>query len=120
MIPVGIDCETVIVQMRAIISRYPQAELIIYGYDKGEQSDPEHPIVGILQEVVTNLGKLRPEPTPDIALSDCRYWRYQGTPAFWYGTDGSLCSKANEYIKIDELLHIAKTYVLTGLRYLHG
>lgn len=120
VMPVGTDCQAVIAQMQAIVARYPQATLTIYGYDEGELSDPNDPMVAMLQQAVVALGKKQPEPTPDVALSDCRYWRYRGIPAFWYGSDGSLCSKANENIKIDELVHLAKTYVLVGMRYLAG
>lgn len=70
--------------------------------------------------MVSMLGCKKPEPIPDIAISDCRYWRKEGIPAFWYGVDGSRCSIANEYIEIDELLHLVYTYTLVGIVYLNS
>lgn len=64
------------------------------------------------------LGRKKPEPVPDIAISDCRHWRYRGIPAFWCGADGSRYSAANEYVEIEELLHLVRTYTLAAMQYL--
>lgn len=118
VIPVGADPYLVFQQANKMISNYPEAELILEGINVADISDPNHEMVGILQDTVTMQGWEKPEPVPDIAISDCRYWRYRGIPAFWYGVDGSRCSAANEYVDIEELLHLVPTYILAALQYL--
>ena len=118
VIPVGADPYLVFQQANKIISNYPEAELILEGISAWDISDPNHEMVDILQNTVTMLGREKPEPVPDIAISDCRHWRYRRIPAFWYGADGSRCSAANEYVDIEELLHLVRTYTLAALQYL--
>lgn len=118
VIPVGADPYAVYRKAFDIVSRYPEAELIFEGVSVGDLSAPNHEMVKILQDTVTRLGREKPVPVPDIAISDCRHWRYRGIPAFWYGPDGSRCSAANEYVEIEELLHLVRTHTLAAAKYL--
>lgn len=118
VVPAGTDPYDVYATARDIVERYPEATFEWEGAASADVSDPSHEMALILQDTVEGLGRVRPEMTPAIAISDCRYWRYRGTPAFWYGPDGSLCSAANESVSIEELLHIVRTYVLAAIRYL--
>ena len=118
VIPIGMDPYAIYEKVQYIIDKYPEATLSLEGIDSADVTDPDHKMVHILQDTVENLGKKRPLPTPDIAISDCRYWRYRGIPAFWYGPDGSNCSAANESVLIDEVFHIIKTYSFAAITYL--
>lgn len=60
----------------------------------------------------------KPKLAPDIAISDLRYWRYRGIPGFWYGPNGDNVSAANEYVEIEQVLHLVRTYVLASAQYL--
>ncbi|MDE6619685.1 MAG: M20/M25/M40 family metallo-hydrolase [Lachnospiraceae bacterium] len=116
--PVGADPYLIYKKAQEMISHYSEAELVLEGISVADISDPDHEMVKILQDTVTGLGWEKPEPVPDIAISDCRHWRYRGIPAFWYGPDGSRCSAANEYVSIDELLHLVRTHTLAAVQYL--
>ncbi|MCY8979234.1 M20/M25/M40 family metallo-hydrolase [Bacillus halotolerans] len=118
VLPVGTDPYVVFSKARDIVARYPEAKFEFEGVDSADVSDPESEMAIILQETVEGLGWTKPEMTPDVAMSDCRYWRYRGTPAFWYGPDGSNCSAANESVSIEELLHIVRTHALAAAQYL--
>ena len=80
---------------------WPQLE----GIRVADISDWKYEMVEILQNTVVELGWKEPIPVADIAISDCRYC---DIPAFWYGPDGSSCSVANEYVEIEELLHLVR------------
>lgn len=118
VVPWGTDTDSLLNQAKAVIGRYAGAELSIDGVDLPDMSPPDGEMVNILSEVVTDLGQPVPVPVPDIALSDCRYWRQQGIPAYWYGPGGDLCSAANEYVRVDDLLLTVKTHALAACRYL--
>lgn len=120
VIPVGTDPYHILAKARKILARYPEAELLLDGISMADISSPEHEMVKILQDTVEGLGYDRPVPVPDIAISDCRHWRYRDVPAFWYGADGSRCSAANEYVAIDELLHLIRTYTIASIQYLEN
>ncbi|OME57256.1 hypothetical protein BSK61_09305 [Paenibacillus odorifer] len=118
VLPVGADPYTIFSKARDIVSRYPEAEIKLEGVDSADVSDPDSEMARILQETVEDLGWNKPVLVPDVAISDCRYWRYRGTPAFWYGPDGSNCSAANESVSIKELLHLVRTHALAATQYL--
>lgn len=118
VIPVGADPYPVLAKAQDIIARYPEAELIFEGIDTADVSAPDGELAMILQDTVESLGRVRPEFTPSIAISDCRYWRYRGIPAYWYGVDGPDCSAANESVPIEELLHVVRTSALAAAQYL--
>ncbi|MBQ9274756.1 MAG: M20/M25/M40 family metallo-hydrolase [Succinivibrio sp.] len=110
------DTDSLLNQANAVIGRYAGAELSIDGVYLPDMSPPDGEMVNILSEAVTDLGQ--PVPVPDIAISDCRYRRQQGIPAYRYGLGGDLCSAANEYVRVDDLLLTVKTHALAACRYL--
>lgn len=116
--PVGADPYLIYKKAQEMVSHYSEAELVLEGISVADISDPDHEMVKILQDTVTGLGWEKPEPVLDIAISDCRHWRYRGIPAFWYGPDGSRCSAGDEYVSIDELLHLVRTHTLAAVQYL--
>ncbi|KAJ5497462.1 hypothetical protein N7463_009449 [Penicillium fimorum] len=116
--PTGMDPEVVFKEAKAIVGRYPEAQIEFEGADIGDISATDHEMPVILQNVVTKLGWPKPKLTPDIAISDLRYWRYRGIPGFWYGPDGDNVSAANENVEIQQVLHLVRTYVLASVQYL--
>jgi|GEM_PF-1264132 len=117
-IPVGVDPYQVIHHVKAIVEKYPEAVFKLESIDSPDISDPDGEMAEILKSTVADLGWDEPVLTPDIAISDCRYWRYKGTPAYWYGPDGADCSAANEFVSIEELLHVVRTHALSAVKYL--
>ena len=118
VIPLGTEVEALISEIKSIVERYPEAALTIDGVDLPEISPPDGELAKVLSEAIVTLGKVKPVMTPDIALSDCRYWRYSGIPAYWYGAGGELCSAANEFVTVDDLIHVTKVHALAILYYL--
>ena len=118
VIPLGIDVNSLISKIRSIVEKYSEAKLTIDGVDLPEMSPPDSELTKILSDTVVELGKTQPVLTPDIAISDCRYWRYLGIPAYWYGLGGELCSAADEFVLIEDLIHVTKVHTLTVLKYL--
>lgn len=120
VIPLGTNVDDLIAAMKAVVNRYPDAAMVIDGVDMPDISPPDGELANILSDVVVKLGKAKPVMTPDIALSDCRYWRHLGIPAYWYGAGGELCSAADEFVTIEDLIHVTKTHALTCLNYLRS
>ena len=118
VIPLGTDVERLIDELKRIVEKYPEAALRIDGVDLPDISPTNGELAKILRETVIELGKAKPLLTPEVALSDCRYWRYRGTPAYWYGAGGELCSAADEFVTIEDRIHVTKVHALSALRYL--
>ena len=118
VIPLGTNVDELIAKLKSIVAKYPEADLTIDGIDLPEMSPIDGDLPKILTETVVELGKSKPVMTPDVAISDCRYWRYRGVPAYWYGCGGDLCSAANEFVTIEDLIHVTRVHTLSVLKFL--
>lgn len=118
VIPVGADPDVIFAKAKEIVGRYPEAEIILDSSDAPDYADPHSEFAVILQDTVEGLGRVRPEMTPATAMSDSAFWRYRGTPAYWYGPDGSAVSGPNEYVEIEELLHLVRAHTLAAAHFL--
>jgi|SRR5690242_2408840 len=102
VMPVGLDPSAVFDSACKIISQYPEAQAHLEGADPADISSPDHEMTAILRQTVTGLHWPEPQVVPDVAISDCRYWRYRGIPAFWYGPDRANVGAANKSVKLRE------------------
>lgn len=116
--PIGCPSEDLIARMQAIVDEYPEATLSIEAVDEPDYSDPTDEMVAILTDVVVDQGMEAPVTATDIAISDCRYWRYHGVPGFWYGPYGGGISTANEFVTVDDVLHTTRVLAEAGAMYL--
>lgn len=116
--PQGTNVEQLKEKLRDIMKKYPEADMSIDGIDLPEMSDATGDFPMLIQNAAESIGLKKPILTPDIAISDCRYWRYRGIPAYWYGPGGEDCSAANESISIEDLLNTVRVHALTAFEYL--
>jgi succinyl-diaminopimelate desuccinylase len=119
-LPVGVDRADVRRVVERIVARYPEAS-----WEEGASqranatwSDPEHPLVGHLQDNVEALLGFRPPAIISLGGTDCRFWRAAGTPAYVYGCSPAGMGAPNESVAIDEFLHVVRTHTLSAFDYL--
>ena len=79
---------------------------------------PGPPDAAILQATVKGLG--RPEPVASVSLgaTDMKHWRARGVPGYVYGCTPTNMAKPDEWVAIDEYLHIVRTHALAAAAYL--
>ncbi|HMB87708.1 MAG TPA: M20/M25/M40 family metallo-hydrolase [Methylomirabilota bacterium] len=119
-LPVGVDRDDVRREIERIVARYPEA-----AWEEGASqranatwSDPEHAMVGHLQDAVQALRGFRPPAIISLGGTDCRFWRAAGTPAYVYGCSPAGMGAPNESVAIDEFLHVVRTHALSAFDYL--
>jgi succinyl-diaminopimelate desuccinylase len=119
-LPVGVDRDEVRRAVERIVARYPEAS-----WEEGASqrvnatwSDPEHPMIGHLQDNVLALRGFRPPAIISLGGTDCRFWRAAGTPAYVYGPSPAGMGAPNESVSIDEFLHVVRTHTLSAFDYL--
>jgi len=119
-LPVGVDRDEVRRAVERIVARYPEAS-----WEEGASqrvnatwSDPEHPMIGHLQDNVLALRGFRPPAIISLGGTDCRFWRAAGTPAYVYGPSPAGMGAPNESVAIDEFLHVVRTHTLSAFDYL--
>ncbi|MGI6855742.1 M20/M25/M40 family metallo-hydrolase [Mesorhizobium sp. 1B3] len=116
-IPIGVDPDAVVERARAIVARYPEAVITSLSVAPPDYCDPTAELATVLQDTVESLGRPRPVMFVSSALSDCKYWRDRGIPAFWYGPT-PVAGTANESVSIDEFLNLVRVHSLAAARYL--
>jgi succinyl-diaminopimelate desuccinylase len=107
-------------EVEAIIARYPEAKLTPVWTHSAEPSvcDPNHRMVGIIQETATSLISRKPVPVVSLGATDCKHWRHGGVPAYVYGCTPNNMAKPDEWVDIEEYLHVVRTHVLSAAAYL--
>jgi succinyl-diaminopimelate desuccinylase len=107
-------------EIEAIVARYPEVQVRPVWTHSAEPtvSDPDHRMMKILQATVESLG--RPEPVASVSLgaTDMKHWRARGVPAYVYGCTPNHMAKPDEWVAIDEYLHIVRTHALAAASYL--
>jgi succinyl-diaminopimelate desuccinylase len=117
-VPVGLEKDAVMGEVEAIVVRHPEAEIETVQYSAANWCDPFGEMVGVLQDNVEQLLGHRPQPIMSLGGTDNRLWRYLGIPAYTYGPDPAPMGIADEYVTIEEFLHVVRTQVLSAYDYL--
>ncbi len=116
-LPIGIDTAVVASAIRSVVEKDPDAKIEEFFVAEPDYCDPSGELAVTLQDTVESLGLPRPAMTPSTALSDCKYWRDRGIPAYWYGPT-PVAGTANESVSIEELMILVRTHTLAAASYL--
>jgi succinyl-diaminopimelate desuccinylase len=107
-------------EIEAIVARYPEVAVRPVWTHSAEPtvSNPNHPMLASLQATVKSLG--RPEPVASVSLgaTDMKHWRARGVPAYVYGCTPNNMAKPDEWVAIEEYLHIVRTHALAAASFL--
>ncbi len=119
-LPIGMTHAFMLARVEAIIARNKPAKLTPVWTHSCEPtvSAPDHKMVGILKNTVQGLGLDRPASAVSLGASDCKHWRQHGVPSYIYGCRPINMAKPDEWVDVDEFLHIVRTHALAALAYL--
>jgi succinyl-diaminopimelate desuccinylase len=119
-LPVGLAHAAVMAEIEKIMVHHPEAKLTPVWTHSAEPStcDPNHPMIGILQATVEGLGYPRPSPVVSLGATDCKHWRHRNVPAYVYGCTPNNMAKPDEWVDVEEYLHVVRTHVLAASAYL--
>jgi len=117
-VPNGADHDAVLAEVRAIAARHG-AEMEILTSSPPNWREPYHELMDIVRE---NAGLLRPGLVPARVVSpggtDARLWRLNGVPAVVYGPSPHGMGSVDEFVSVDEFMHVVKSHVLSAWDYL--
>ena len=119
-LPLGITAAEMRARVERIAARFPEVAIEEPPRTPVDPtwSDPDHPMVGILQDTAERLIGIRPPAIVSLGSTDCRYWRRRGVPAYVYGCSPAGMGQPDELVRVDEFLHIVRTHTLAAWRYL--
>jgi succinyl-diaminopimelate desuccinylase len=116
-LPPGGSREQVMKRIREILGSYPGTSVEEIRYDGPLWSPPDGEMVEILRENSRMFG-IDPKPIISLGGSDLKFWRKLGVPSYYYGPTNNGMGTVDEYVEIDELIHIAKVHLLSAYEYL--
>lgn len=121
-LPLGMTHAAVMAEVERIVAGTPEARLLPVWTHSAEPtaSDPTYRMVGILQDVAEGLIGRRPVPAVSLGASDAKHWRRQGVPAFLYGCSPNNMAKPDEWVDVEEYLHVVRSHALAAAAFMGG
>lgn len=117
-LPVGMDRDRVRAELDGIVSAYPGVKIEEINHNPASYCDPFGDMVEIIQANVEQLRGFKPSPIVSLGGTDARLWRYEGIPAYVYGPFPRNMGSYDEYVDVEEFLHVVRTHVLSAYDYL--
>jgi succinyl-diaminopimelate desuccinylase len=117
-LPVGIEKDQVIKELEKVLSRYPQVTMQEMNFTPPSWCDPYGEMMGYLRSNVKALKGFEPATVISLGGTDARLWRYRNVPAYVYGPSPINMGSFDEYVDIEEFLHVVRTHVLSAYDYL--
>jgi succinyl-diaminopimelate desuccinylase len=117
-LPLGVDKETIMKEVNAIASRYPDVAIEEIGFNPPSYCDPYGEMVEILQKNVRDLRGVEPVPIVSLGATDARLWRYRNIPAYVYGPPPTGMGSFDERVTVSDFMHVVRTHVLSAYDYM--
>jgi succinyl-diaminopimelate desuccinylase len=117
-LPVGVTREQVQAAVEKILTSYPQVTVRELNHNAPSWCDPDGPMVRILRANVKELRGFKPKGVVSLGATDTRLWRYVDVPAYVYGPAPIGMGSVDEYVEVEEFLHVVRTHVLSAFDYL--
>jgi succinyl-diaminopimelate desuccinylase len=118
-LPVGYDKSLILPKIKEIAARYPEVAMEEINYSEPKACDPFGDMARIIQANVQQLRGFNPSPIISMGGSDARLWRQRGVPAYIYGPYPYGMGQKDEYVDIEDFLHVVRTHVLSSFDYLN-
>jgi succinyl-diaminopimelate desuccinylase len=119
-LPVGLKAEEVMAVIDGILEGYPDAKLEVQeaASNPAAACSHDHAMDGILAKNAERVTRMKPLAVPSIGATDCKFWRYEGVPAYVFGVSPETMAASDESVSVEEFLAVVKTHVLAGWEYL--
>ncbi len=117
-LPVGVSRERVLAAVEKIITKYPDVAMKETNCNLPSWVDPQCDIIQIVQDTVQDLRGFRPTPIVSLGGTDARLWRYRNIPTCVYGPFPYGMGSFDEYVDVEDFLHIVRTHVLASYAYM--
>jgi len=116
-LPPGLSKEDVMPSVEKIVSKYPRASVEVMRYDGPLWSPPDSEMASIMRGNSRLLG-IDPVPIVSLGGSDLKFWRSKGIPSYYYGPMNHGMGTIDEYVEVEEFIHIVKVHLLSAYEYL--
>ena len=117
-LPVGVEKPQIMREVEKILSRYPQVTMEEINFSPPSWCDPNGEMVQHLKSNVKALRGFEPVAVISLGGTDARLWRYKNIPSYVYGPSPIRMGSFDEYVDVEEYLHVVRTHVLSAYDYM--
>jgi succinyl-diaminopimelate desuccinylase len=75
-------------------------------------------VFGYVRDNAQSISDMNPVTVVSPGGTDTRLWRMRGVTAVVYGPSPKGMGSADEYVTVDEFMHVVKTHVLSAYDYM--
>jgi succinyl-diaminopimelate desuccinylase len=122
-IPFGLSKAEMLACVHEILRDFPQvsvAEESVESETHANWCDPEGEMLQLIQRNAVRVRGIKPVPIATLALTDTRWWRNAGIPAYIYGCAPDGMASHDESVSLEEFLHVLRVHALSAADYLGG
>ena len=117
-LPLGVTRERMMAEVSKILAEFPEATMQEVNCNLPSWVDPNCDIIEIVRDTVQELRGFRPTPIVSLGGTDARLWRYRNIPSCVYGPFPYGMGSYDEYVDVEDFLHIVRTHVLAAYAYM--
>lgn len=119
-LPMGVAVDKVKAEVAAILSEYPEVEIIEIRRSEPNLSPAQHPLNLAILENARQFRGNEVQPGIGLGASDARIWRELDIPVFIHGPSPKTMGARDERIEIKEFMDIVRIHCLSAYDYLMG
>ena len=122
-IPFGLSKADVLACVHEILRDFPQVSVVEESVESETHAnwcDPDGEMLRIIQGNAVKVRGIKPVPIATLALTDTRWWRNAGIPAYIYGCAPDGMASHDKSVSLEEFLHVLRVHALSAAAYLGG
>jgi succinyl-diaminopimelate desuccinylase len=117
-LPNGIEASNVLPEVDKIVAKFPEVSYRTAVYNPPAWTAPDAEMIGYVRNNAQLVAKIDPVPVISLGGTDARLWRYKNIPAIVYGPTPNGMGSTDEYVSVEEFLHVVRCHLLSAYDYL--
>jgi succinyl-diaminopimelate desuccinylase len=120
-VPNGLHERHILTVIDKIMVSYPEASYRQINYSPPNWCPPDCEMAQIVRANAQEVSGIDPTPMISLGATDARLWRYKDLPAIVYGPSPTGMGSIDEYVLVEEFLHVVRCHTLSAYDYMsHG
>src|SRR5580704_12526741 len=117
-VPNGLDAPQILAAIDEIMVSYPEASYRQINYSPPSWCPPDCEMAELVRANAQAIAGIDPTPVISLGGTDTRLWRYKDLPAIVYGPSPNGMGSTDEYVTVEEFLHVLRCHVLSAYDYM--
>lgn len=118
--PAGVSASDLLQKLKRDLANMPGIQVNVLDQAEPNWTDPGSEIAKLVQKNAAEAIGREPALSMRLGFSDARHYRERGIPCIGYGATAHNGNAPDEYIEIDDLLVLLRTYTLSAYDYLRA